>query len=591
MYGDSALPDRAIRLLTISPSLDPNERLGCYCNTFQLEAAPPYEALSYTWGDPLPRIEIQCNDQPVAVGLELSHALMRLRLPNVPRVVWVDALCINQDDNDEKSLQVPLMGTIFSQATRVAVWLGQSDPQQVVETMQFLAFIANACRQYDLEHGLEPDVFRRDRQLKVALEKFTPSVCNALEALFNRPWFTRVWCVQEICLAQDAIVLWGEQELSWSDIGVAADWMIGRQFREYLENDKISSSYWSVRTQNAALMFDRDPKGTLLETLGVYHGWEATDPRDKVYGLLSMVTPESEVEALHVDYNKLVGQVYADTTLATIRTHSRLTALAYVAHPEEFNVDVEVASWAPDWEHETFYIQEMGVRESACPWAASGGKLVRHADEDYQKLQQQLCLSGILYDTVTSVSIVSPLPLREYTEEDFDEKSFTLEAFIEKTQNIHGEDFWQTLARTLTAGESGYLDYVLRTDYRSQDDHYLGFICMMRKLLPDATDRSFELATVPPEYDSGIFESNVRSYCRHRRLFCTQNGSFALGPACMRPGDIVVVLYGGNTPYVLRTRHDKYMFMGQAYVDAIMLGELVEEMEGGNRQEQEFCII
>jgi hypothetical protein len=69
------------------------------------------------------------------------------------------------------------------------------------------------------------------------------------------------------------------------------------------------------------------------------------------------------------------------------------------------------------------------------------------------------------------------------------------------------------------------------------------------------------------------------------------DGSYGMGPQCMQPGDIVVVLYGGNTPYVLRPKGEDYLFMGEAYVDELMHGKLVHEVEAGQRQEQMFCLV
>jgi hypothetical protein len=77
-----------------------------------------------------------------------------------------------------------------------------------------------------------------------------------------------------------------------------------------------------------------------------------------------------------------------------------------------------------------------------------------------------------------------------------------------------------------------------------------------------------------------------------RRLFLTENGMYGLGPQCALPGDVVVVLYGGNTPYVLRPKGDgEYLFIGQAYIDVIMNGELVRDVEEGKRVEEQFRIV
>ncbi|KAF2825464.1 HET-domain-containing protein, partial [Ophiobolus disseminans] len=126
-YTDQPLTNRAIRLLFNQPSLDPGQQIKCHCKRFEIEAAPPYEALSYVWGadNPTTNISIQCNGAQVLVGTNLAAALYRLRNPDSERVIWVDALCIDQHNNDEKSNQIPLMGSVYSSAKQVIVWLGK----------------------------------------------------------------------------------------------------------------------------------------------------------------------------------------------------------------------------------------------------------------------------------------------------------------------------------------------------------------------------------------------------------------------------------------------------------------------------------
>ncbi|KAF1844392.1 HET-domain-containing protein, partial [Cucurbitaria berberidis CBS 394.84] len=182
------LSGRIFRLLFIHPALDQHQQLECYCLPFEIDAAPPYEALSYVWGPPEPSTKLLCNGHSILVRSELANALTKMRLRDSTRIVWTDAICINQDDDEEKSLQVPLMGSIYSLAKRVIVWLGYGDVQQVQEALECIKFIARARRQYKQDHNLIAD---DDDQL---------------QELFSRPWFSRIWCVQEIRLAQDALV-------------------------------------------------------------------------------------------------------------------------------------------------------------------------------------------------------------------------------------------------------------------------------------------------------------------------------------------------------------------------------------------------
>jgi hypothetical protein len=216
IYTQSIRSGRKFRLLTIRPALDPHQQLECDCGLFDIDEAPPYEALSYVWGSSRHTQQITCNGQSVTIQAGLEDILQVLRLRDEQRIIWVDALCINQNDNEEKNHQVPLMGSVYSTAKRVVVWLGHEDSEQASTAFDCLEYISQACSQFNRDHGLSVDYCGRDYDaLKLPVEPFNPPVCSSLRELFHRPWFSRIWCVQEIHLAREGLVLWGEHEISW----------------------------------------------------------------------------------------------------------------------------------------------------------------------------------------------------------------------------------------------------------------------------------------------------------------------------------------------------------------------------------------
>ncbi|KUJ08711.1 HET-domain-containing protein, partial [Mollisia scopiformis] len=114
------------RLLKILPGLE-HAVIKCELEVVDLESRPRFEALSYVWGNPNPPNTIECNNQPHSVTPNLALAIRRLRMPDGTRVVWIDAICVNQEDLNERSQQVQLMREIYSQAWRVVVWLGEDE--------------------------------------------------------------------------------------------------------------------------------------------------------------------------------------------------------------------------------------------------------------------------------------------------------------------------------------------------------------------------------------------------------------------------------------------------------------------------------
>ncbi|EHK48775.1 hypothetical protein TRIATDRAFT_180369, partial [Trichoderma atroviride IMI 206040] len=116
-----------IRVLVLHPG-EKGSPIKCSLQHGGLRSKRPgFEALSYVWGNPAVTNDITCDNRKRAVGKNLYDALERLRLPDKDRVLWVDALCINQSDNKEKTQQVRIMGEIYTRAQRVLIWLGNGD--------------------------------------------------------------------------------------------------------------------------------------------------------------------------------------------------------------------------------------------------------------------------------------------------------------------------------------------------------------------------------------------------------------------------------------------------------------------------------
>jgi hypothetical protein len=609
IYSQGALDGRNIRLIFIHPANDEGERLECTCLPFDIDKAPPYEALSYAWGTIQQPHEILCNGQAIGIQPSLLTALRRLRLSQSERVLWADAICINQSDNAEKSHQVPLMGRIYSNAERVIVWLGPGDSQKTQTAFETLWHIASACYQYNQENGIDDEDFLADHgAVTLPVEAFAPSAFASLKELFSKHWFSRIWCVQEIRLARDALVLWGQDELSWKDLAMGASWIFDRAKRRWDESDPLASYIFNVDTINATIMHYASAP-TLLELFRSLRGFQASDPRDKVYGVLNLISLRAEREAIEVDYSKTVGQVYADTVLVVIRLYSRLTTLTYVTHSAEYaaqelgdsneehdkshdSYDKTYRSWAPLWNGPTHTLL-LGLNGSNdCPWKPCGED-VTCVPNTYHPETEQLCLRGIMYEKVQEVEdAVAHSTWNARTLADlhpfFNVYTRLRTAPFSTNPNEEFEQRISKLARTVTAGswKSRYLQYLDANDQEIYWWAFMQFMARMIELQDTGDEGPFQHST-----DWKGFEEEAFSTCEHRRMFWTEHGCLGLGPACMRAGDVVVVLHGGNTPYVLRPRGDKYLFMGQAYVDDIMNGQLMEKLSRGEVEEQDFCLI
>ena len=622
-YAERILGGRTFRLLTIFPTLDEEEPLRCECRSFNIDQAPQYEALSYVWGAPTPRANIWCNGQYIEVGPSLSQALRRLRYREAERIIWADAICINQADDAEKSHQVPMMGSIYSLARRVVVWLGHGEAQQTQLSFETSKTIADACHDYDRRHNITTDYAAKHEDAELPEGLLRPLVLSSLKELYDRPWFSRIWCIQEIRLATDAQIIWGGDEISWSDLALSASYLFDKSNRTGQEKggDTDVSVLRQIEAQSADMLRDKSMYH-LLDALDHFRMFEASNNRDKVYGLLNIVSPRCEVDALGVDYAKSIGEVYADTVLAVIRLYSRLTAFAHITHPvdyegpglddyenpEEYPGYSEYRSWAPRWD-DIAVAQKLGV-EDDCPWSACG-QHVTASTVAHPSQPTYLCLKGVVYGKVLECGDVMDYHNRKLLEfanhpkhADDDgviggdtpdtrasiHNPIKIHPIIQAVADTGKESSSERFIRTLTAGCWGRTsEHVQCLDRRDQARFYrAGWEFLLRLTL------SLELGDeIRYTRDAGVsqFQVDTLSACEQRRLFWTERGSYGLGPHCMWPGDIVVVLYGGNTPYVLRPRRDEYVFMGQAYVDEIMNGEIFQGPAVDIPEEQTFCLI
>lgn len=174
------------RLLLLAPGRQ-QETLACALTTVDIQHAPRFEALSYSWGRESASQPIWCDGQPIWIKLNLDYALRNLRLPYQARRLWVDALCIDQANVDERTRQVRYMRLIYKHAARTIVWLGLRTHgiEEVFRLSQTIADIKSVhSPTLDHEHELITELFDAN-----------PDIVDQLIAFFDREYFMCIWCV------------------------------------------------------------------------------------------------------------------------------------------------------------------------------------------------------------------------------------------------------------------------------------------------------------------------------------------------------------------------------------------------------------
>ena len=189
-----SLPPNHIRLLHIGAGFG-DTPICCNLVVKSLHASPPYEALSYTWGSLDLDSTIICNGVPLLITRHLYEALQYLRKPEHDRIMWIDAVCIDQKNLRERAEQVGLMKDIYAKAFHVVIWLGRETTEDktafsVLDRFKTLF----ETRGYG---DLGPDCF-----VDAGLPDTNDPDWEPLVKLFQRPWFQRIWVVQEATVSR-----------------------------------------------------------------------------------------------------------------------------------------------------------------------------------------------------------------------------------------------------------------------------------------------------------------------------------------------------------------------------------------------------
>jgi hypothetical protein len=309
-----------IRLLTLLP--DDSRRNGlvsCHLDHVSLINPPEYVALSYCWGDASVTKDISINGSSVPVTANLEIALRHLRIKEYGRL-WVDAICINQEDKIEKSQQLLWMGSIYQRAREVASWIGENTVQS--------RFAMNLAIKVPQSPG------------------YSGSEVSAVLEFFDRPYWRRVWVIQELALARHTVVHCGESNVNWPQIvtlvsryGISCRQMLGISFPKsgigYME--KLLSFHQHASTFKPL---------SFLEALLRSSGSLSTDPRDKVFALLGLVH-DSRLYIPVPNYRQSVEDICLAMTLSVIATTSRLEIIPLLG--SGYNKDNKMASWIPNW--------------------------------------------------------------------------------------------------------------------------------------------------------------------------------------------------------------------------------------------------
>ncbi|KAH0565682.1 hypothetical protein GP486_000922 [Trichoglossum hirsutum] len=587
---------------------------------YSLEDNTEYECLSYTWGAQTLSHNIFLGGRPLPITANLDLALRNSQRAAETKLLWVDAICINQDDLEERSQQVQQMRTIFSRAKHVIAYLGEEmdGSQHIPDICRTILEGAIRWRQTNpLSHAPSKNFMFPEHFRAMGLPSYGDQAWTIFMGFLARPWFLRVWIVQEAVCARKLTFVCGSwtitREVLWTTVEVGTIHALPLCRISEPKFTEASSSrahiMLMVELQSGGLVSDpRSPRPSLLDLARRSKHQKATDPRDNIYALLGL-SNEHSTPGLQPDYTELATNTYRRFATHFVNTGDGARLLIEAAHSS--GSDPELPSWVPDWSIHDDNIHYIPPPDNLDPdYLGNLGALPQPGGGLSTKMNVEPCgnrlsLQVYLIDTIERIGSAH---LR-YSHLVQGETSMAgLLAFCQELAGCIEE-----IGQMLNAGEAyptgepkaevfcktvlcnGRLGMRLGPD---DYDHLRGpfrFLLVLTSLFrPSIRDEVRRLPeSLFPLHDSFneimLFVTAAQQPCASMRRCLTRKAYIGQVPPTAQIGDTVCFVAGAPVPFLLRPRGgSEFSLLGQCYLHGFMKEEVLSMPE---YRAQEITII
>jgi hypothetical protein len=581
-YDPLSDPACRIRILHLQPS-NPHEPIKCTVVEAELHRQLEYEAISYTWGKENDTRPILIDGKCLHVPPNTFNALQDLRHVSKVRQLWIDAICINQKDNNEKEHQVLLMGKIYNMAKQVVIWLEipralnrKEDPNLVHDLLEGLHQTLHISRMLGVN---VQDIFTGEEAAK-------PQWLPILRFL-HHPYFTRTWTFQEAVLAKTLFVMYGHRELSW-DLLYDISSIVSDQpaiFDSFYIDPRLN--IWNPDSSSRPAIFhsiqltelirrtrkwgDGDDM-TLEKLVRKCYSRVAADPRDAIYALLGLAT-DTERLGLRPSYEASISDVFRVWTEKMMTSSHSLRLLLYV-DIDERHQSQNLPSWVP----------YLGIKSNKTPLFAGGKNKSKYKAGGVRSASFSISDRVLRVKALVTGHVATMTPCLSSTvdvkrqdtrrpakdmlnwitaAEDLAYESMSLPSSTAYPLDESASDesastaFWRTLIANRnndgSVPESKFeLKYAMfRRSLAS------GLSLRPKSRFKDAVQygETIDILDWPEEAiegESGIYKAAFLRSASERRFCVTNEGIYGLIPKAANPGDMLVVLQGVAVPFVVR---------------------------------------
>lgn len=549
-----------------------------------LDEEPSYKALSYAWGDlASPRYPILVDGCVMFVTHNLFQALRVLQtLPHISSL-WIDAVCINQIDNEEKSMQVASMHSIFSQAEEVLIWLGPTADH----SNELISLLINWAVKYESVLETEGFEFLGSRYLKKQqMQAFLISISDGFPAdlwlqpvaeFIARPWWHRIWVMQELVLAKRAVIYCGDVVVDWNVMERAIE-----IFSYPADLPECNLNFFNFAIQIVRIAHLRRLR---LDYLGRYRDWtpgltweellshvmwpylpEASDERDRIYGLMAFLRGEDR-NSIAVDYStdSTLAKILFDVSRVVIgRTGPRCMVLCddWERHVNGTSLP-GLPSWAPNW--------LSGRGRKFHPWEdvydAARGTTWTPKLLPISFANPRFRLRGVLVDHIVKVWSQYDIAstdgeISAPTLYDFRSWSSDIGSAVTNTADVDNL-WWLAVMPTSTSVTDSERKQLL-----ASSEVFLGIRGPPKSLSEQDCHRWHE-------EESEFYRKALKFH--RQSSFVTSDGYLGLGSLSIQVGNRLAIFEGCSVPFILRQREDgDYHLVGPCYVLNTMVGEIME---------------
>lgn len=681
------LREGQIRLFKLYVSREDESLMGSMV-AVSPDEIPPYKALSYTWGTPYGPEELRkldlstqscqtrsviCDWRVLPVTENLYDALVELRSREETAFLWIDAICINQKDEDEKSLQVQMMASIYSKAEMVIVWLGKGSPEcdEAIKLLTSAGEINNP---------------------NTLIAAYTEEQWVLIKTFCSRQWFVRTWTLQEAILAKDMVGLCGSTQFNFLRV-IKLPLFISK-INRFMNMDELlslpapeGSEYglkcigmiwqWKLISRGGALFqITLRPRWPLTRRLSMStHGVspqkylfalldllvsdmrqrEVSDPKDRIIAPMAIFlnflymfdTTAGEMIKKVINYRHDVAMLYQIYTCTAISMAENLDVLSQVGGTPCKPI-LDLPSWVPDFRSKPMPSLLEGTSFNASNGLGDLGAhpcWVRRMSQDSQTDHDKICFNlkirGVLLGQILRI---------QKSRKPSTSMWLLFQKYIMSRSQYKNQDYLEVISRTLTA-ETCMGDSPASRDIVQQ--LFVAFVMLekareLKRYLSPAEDISLvafwetqteflefweddvqrekiaKLIGSETETPTAVRENIEELYhtlggidpsarglapswapyvklgsrlmidafsATEKFFFVTDSGYLGLAPKRSEAGDAVWIVQGAKIPFVLRpTGRESFRFIGEAYVQGRMYGEMAEAAKAQNLPMQDILI-